>query len=147
MTTCPKFEYFLLKRGLKYRILHFSSFVKKNCGGYCRRICAFLLLAEGLTVGALVHSGVLLVGTHQDAIQRAIVLGVAMVSALLYGALNTLVGMAIHGLFLLFLIYGLIVCTKEEIIHCFLQQNMICCLQTKSIFWRNISWPRSHLLF
>ena len=60
------------------------------------------LFPEGLTVGTLIHGGVLLVGAHQNAIQRAVVLGVAVVSALLYGAFNALVGMTIHGQFLLF---------------------------------------------
>ena len=35
-------------------------------------------------------------GTHHDAVQRAVVLGVAVVSALLDGALDALVGMTVH---------------------------------------------------
>ena len=76
-----------------------------------------LLLAEGLAVGALIHGGVLLVSTHQNAVQRAVVLGVAMVSTLLYSALNTLVGMTIHFVFLLLLNYNPIVCSSEKNIH------------------------------
>ena len=76
-----------------------------------------LLLAEGLAVGALIHGGVLLVSTHQDAVQRAVVLAVAMVSALLHSTLNTLIGMAIHRIFLLLLNYNPIVCRSEKNIH------------------------------
>ena len=61
-----------------------------------------LFLAEGLAIGALVHSGVGLVGAHQDLLQRAVVGIVAVVSALLDGALDALVGVAVHGIDLLF---------------------------------------------
>ena len=54
------------------------------------------LLAEGLTVGALVHGGGGLVGAHQDPVQRAEVLGVAVVGTLLDGTLDALVGVAVH---------------------------------------------------
>jgi hypothetical protein len=60
-----------------------------------------LLLAEGLTIGALIHSGVGFVGAHQNAVQRAIVLSVAVVCARLDGAFNALVGMTIHSNLLL----------------------------------------------
>ena len=60
-----------------------------------------LLLAEGLAVGALIHSGILLVGAHHDAVQRTVVFGVAVVSALLYGAFDALVCFAVHCYFLL----------------------------------------------
>ena len=46
-------------------------------------------------------------GAYQNAVQRAVVLGVAVVSALLNGALDALIGMTVHGMFLLFMIYGL----------------------------------------
>ena len=79
----------------------FPRFVKKNCGSKsCRRKIS-LLFAEGLAVRALVHGGVYLMGAHQDAVQGAVVLILAVVSALLDGALNALVGMAVHGHFLL----------------------------------------------
>ena len=65
-----------------------------------------LLLAEGLAIGALIHGGVCLVGAHQDAIQRTIVLGITMVCALLDSTLNTLVGVTIHDSFLLRLNYS-----------------------------------------
>ena len=57
---------------------------------------ARLLLAEGLTVGALVHGRVSLMATNQDSIQRAEVLSVAVVCTLLNGALDALIGIAIH---------------------------------------------------
>ena len=60
-----------------------------------------LLLSEGLAVSALVHGRILLVGAYQDAVQRAIVLGIAVISALLNGAFDALVGIAVHVLFLL----------------------------------------------
>lgn len=60
-----------------------------------RRIC--LLLAEGFAVGALVNSGVGLVGAYQDLIQGAVVFALAVVCALMDGALNTLVCIAIHN--------------------------------------------------
>ena len=53
-------------------------------------------LAEGLAVGALVLGGVSLVGTHLDTVQRAVVLGVAVVCAGLDGAFDALVCMAVH---------------------------------------------------
>ena len=57
-----------------------------------------LLLLEGLAVGALVHSGVDLVGAHQDALQRAVVGVIAVVSALRNGAFDALVSMAAHSM-------------------------------------------------
>lgn len=55
-----------------------------------------LLSAEGLAVGALIHGGVFFVGTHQNAVQRAVVLRVAVIGALLYGALYAFIGMTAH---------------------------------------------------
>ena len=66
-----------------------------------------LLLAEGLAVGALVRSGIGLVGTHQNAIQRAVIRFLAMMLALLNSTLNALVGMTIHSVILLLLVMGL----------------------------------------
>jgi hypothetical protein len=77
---------------------------RKKKRRHCRR--QRLLLAEGLAVGALVHCGVLLVGTHQDSLQRAVVGVVAVVSAGLDGAFDALVGIAVHGHFLLFFGFG-----------------------------------------
>ena len=56
------------------------------------------LLGKGLAVGALVHSGICLVGTHQDPVQGAVVLILTVVAALLNGTFNGLVGMTIHFL-------------------------------------------------
>ena len=61
----------------------------------------FLLLAEGLAVGALIHGGITFVGTHQNPVQGAVVLAVAVVSTGLDGAFNALVCMAIHSCILL----------------------------------------------
>ena len=55
-----------------------------------------LSLAERLAVGALVHGGIGLMGTHQDLIQRAVVLILTVISAGLDGAFNALVCMAVH---------------------------------------------------
>ena len=74
-------------------------------GGKCRRFAA-LLLAEGLAVGALVHGGVGLVGAHQDLVQRAVVLTLAVMGTLMDGTLDGLVCIAIHNRFLLENGYG-----------------------------------------
>ena len=60
-----------------------------------------LSLAEGLTVGTLVHGRIGLVGANQDMIQRAIVLRIAMIGAGLDGTLDALIGLAVHRSFLL----------------------------------------------
>ena len=59
-----------------------------------------LLLAEGHTVSTLVNSGVHLVSAHHNAVQGTIVLFLAMMSALLNGTLDTLIG-TIHLILLL----------------------------------------------
>ena len=74
--------------------------VKKKSGGDRRRRDS--ALTEGLAVGALIHSRILLVGTHQNAVQRAVVCGVAMVCAGLDGAFDALVCVFVHGSYLLF---------------------------------------------
>ena len=55
-----------------------------------------LLFPEGLAVGALIHGGIGLVGTDQNPIQGAVVLGVAVVCALGDGAFDAFVGIAVH---------------------------------------------------
>ena len=55
-----------------------------------------LLLAEGLTVGTLIHGGIALVGTYQNTVQSAVVAVGAVVGALMNGALDALVGIAVH---------------------------------------------------
>ena len=59
------------------------------------------LLAEALAVGALILGGVGLMGTHQNPVQRAVVLMVAVVSAGLDSAFDALVCIAVHIVFLL----------------------------------------------
>ena len=56
-----------------------------------------LSLTEGLAVGALVLGGICLVGTHQNTIQRAVVLAVAVVSTGLNGTLDALICVVIHN--------------------------------------------------
>jgi hypothetical protein len=84
-------------------IIPFSrGFVKKNRGSFCcRGTWTVLLLAERHAVGTLLRGGIALMGTHQDPLQGAVVLAVAVVSAGLHGAFNALVGMAVHMHFLL----------------------------------------------
>ena len=61
----------------------------------------FSLLAEGFAVSALIHGRIGFMGAHQDAVQRAVVLGIAMVCAGLDGAFDALISMAVHVIFLL----------------------------------------------
>lgn len=77
----------------------FCSPVKKNAAAIAAAF--FLLSAEGHAVGALIHGGIGLMGADLDPIQRAVVLGFAVVGALMNGALHALVGMAAHNLYLL----------------------------------------------
>ena len=72
------------------------NFVKKKSRQRKAAAKNTLLFAEGFAVGALVHSGVHLMGTHQDAVQGAVVLILAMMGALLDGAFDTFVGMTVH---------------------------------------------------
>ena len=73
-----------------------------------------LFLAEGLAVSALVHSGVSLMGAHQDPLQRAVVGIVAVVGALRNGAGNALVGVTAHGSFLLLSVSALAYPKREK---------------------------------
>ena len=72
-----------------------------------RQMPRFLLLSERLTVSTLIHGGVHLMGTHHNAVQRAVVLIFTMMRTLLNGTLDTLVG-TIHLIFLLCLISCLV---------------------------------------
>ena len=58
---------------------------------------SLLLLTEGLAVGALIGSGVCLVGTHQNPVQAAVIGLITVVGALLNGAFDALVCMVIHS--------------------------------------------------
>ena len=62
-----------------------------------------LSLAEGLAVGALILGGVGFMGSHQDPVQRAVVLVLAVICALLDGTFDALVGIVIHKEILLFI--------------------------------------------
>jgi len=57
-----------------------------------------LLLAEGHAVGALIHSGIVFVGTHQNPVQRTIVLVFTMMGTLVDSAFNTLVCVVVHNI-------------------------------------------------
>ena len=88
-----------------YKLYHKALFrQEKKIATETVAILSFLLLAEGHAVGALVHSGVCLVGTHHDPLQGAVVCFIAMVHALGNGALDALVGIVVHDLFLLFFV-------------------------------------------
>lgn len=56
-----------------------------------------LLHAEGLAVCALIHSGIQLMGAHQNTVQGAVVFGIAVICALLDGAFDALVCLAAHN--------------------------------------------------
>ena len=61
------------------------------------RIKMTLLLAEGHAVGALILGRIALVSTYHNTVQGAVILAFAVVSALMDGTLNALVGMIIHN--------------------------------------------------
>jgi hypothetical protein len=84
-----------------YYDTRFCRFRQRKDSGSTRLPLRKLLLAERHAVGTLVNSGVGLMGTHHDPLQGAVVLGVAMVSALLDGTLDALVSIVVHFLFLL----------------------------------------------
>ena len=71
---------------------------KKKCGGKIPPQEAFLLfLPEGLAVSALIHSRIAFMGADQNAIQRAVVLSITVISAGLDGTFDALVCMAVHS--------------------------------------------------
>ena len=75
---------------------------KKYAAAPGYRIQVSLLLAEGLAVGTLILGRIGLVGTHQNALQRAEVCFIAMMRALMDSAFDALVCIAVHSLRLLF---------------------------------------------
>ena len=94
------------------------SFVKQNSKSAAAEAAApFLSLAEGLAVGTLVHGRIGLVGAHQNPVQRAVVLGIAMVCAGLDGTLNALIGVVVHGSLLLFNEFGISMSGVRKTIH------------------------------
>ena len=65
------------------------------------------LLTEGLAIGALVSSGIDLMGADQNPLQGAEICVLAVMLALRNGTLNALVCMAIHDGILLFSVMAL----------------------------------------
>lgn len=55
-----------------------------------------LFLAEGLTIRALILSGVCFVGAYQNAVQRAVICITAVICALRYSTFDTLIGVTVH---------------------------------------------------
>ena len=99
---------------LSYPLSHPPSRTNAECGGILPPQRKNLLCPERLTVGALVLSGVGLVGTHQDPVQRAVVLSVAVIGTGLDGAFDALVGMAVHTEFLLLFWYSLSMAAMQK---------------------------------
>jgi len=89
-----------------------------------------LLLAEGFAVGALIHGGVAFVGAHQDPVQRAVVLVLTVVCALMDGAFDALVGIAVHGIRLLFSEFLPSMTPEKETI-----QGIFSCIAFYSVMW------------
>ena len=93
----------MIKRNLNfppsYCFLSFSS--RKIAAAVAAANPVTLLLAEGHAVGAGILSRIALMGAHQDTIQRTVVLLVTMVCTGAHSAFNALVGVAVHGFFLL----------------------------------------------
>ena len=79
-----------------------SALVKRKIRRRVPPYFGFSLLAEGLAVGALIHSGIGLMGADQDPLQGAEVCILAVMGALCDGAFNALVCMAVHEFDLLF---------------------------------------------
>ena len=78
----------------------FPPFVKakKNCGGKIPPHESLLLfLPERLAVGALIHGRICLVSTHQNLVQRAVVLILTVISTGLDGTFNALVCVTVHS--------------------------------------------------
>ena len=74
-----------------------------SAGYETRQKKTLLLLSEGHTVGALIHCGAGLMGAHQNLVQRAVVLVLAVVCAVPDGTFDTLVGVVVHLKILLFI--------------------------------------------
>ena len=71
-------------------------------------------LTEGLAVGALIHGRIYFVSAHQNSVQGAVVLVFAVMSALMHGALNALVGVTIHCFLLLLNEFGVSIAEREK---------------------------------
>ena len=71
--------------------------LKPVSAGYeTRQKKTLLLLSEGHTVGALIHRGAGLMSAHQNLVQRAVVLVLAVVGTVLDGTFDTLVCVVVH---------------------------------------------------
>ena len=86
---------------LSYLVSPFSSREKPGKRQQTLPLSLSSALAEGLAVSALVLGGIGLVGAHQNPVQGAVVLAVAVICAGLNGTFDTLICMAIHNVFLL----------------------------------------------
>ena len=75
-----------------------------------------LLLPEGLAVGAGIHSGVHLMGAHQDPVQGTVVLVLTVVGTLLDSTFDTLVCMTAHKKASFCFGFGYSLAHKREII-------------------------------
>ena len=76
-----------------------------------------LLLSKGLAIGASIHSGIYFVSAHLNAVQRAVVLVLAVVCALGNGAFDALVCVTVHSQFLLLFEFEISMALKVQIIH------------------------------
>ena len=111
-----------------------------------------LLFAEGLTVGALILSRIAFMSAHQNAVQRAVVLGIAVICAGLNGAFDALVCIAVHNSFLLLLDSALVWLrvrkrnmAKLSFSLLFYQPHVM--MDIDMTQRRFALWPKLHLLF
>ena len=86
-------------------------------------------LTEGLAVGALVHGRVGFMGAYQNPVQRAVVLVLTVVGALVHRTLNTFVGVTIHNCFLLLIGFGYSMANRQKRI----QEKV-----SNLAFWKNV---------
>ena len=84
-----------------------------NLSGQAGEVFFYLLSGKGQTIGALIHGGIALMGADLDLIQRAVVLQITVMGALLYRTFNGLVGLHIH-IFDLLVWITKIVCVKQQ---------------------------------
>ena len=61
-----------------------------------RFLWSYLFFLKGFAVGALVHGGICLMRTNQNAVQRTVIFLLAVVFTLLHGTLDTFVCLTIH---------------------------------------------------
>ena len=82
-----------------YRNIIPAFFVSVKCIKMTAAYAAvqFLLFPEGHTVGALILGRIRFVSAYLNLFQRAVIIGIAVISALGYGAGNALVDIVVHG--------------------------------------------------